>query len=153
MVTDTQSLPLDWELELIDGGRQALSQYRGRVVVLQILSTHCSRCAAIIQMLNRLQRELGMQALAIAVNAEAREKIEEFVRHSGAEFPVAIDTKANVCELLGLPHDKPLFLPVIAFVDRMGTVRGLSCPGTGFFTQAATTFPAMVERLVREEYA
>jgi len=153
MATATQSLPLEWDLEGIDGARLSLSEYRGRVVVLQILSTRCSRCAAIIQMLNRLQRELGIQAMAIAINAEARDKIEEFVRHSGPEFPVAIDTKANVCELLGLPHDKPLFLPVIAFVDRMGTVRGLSCPGTDFFSQAATTFPAMVERLVGEECA
>jgi peroxiredoxin len=153
MASATQRLPLEWELELIDGGRQALSHYRGRVVVLQILSTRCSRCAAIVQMLNLLQREFGIQALALAVNADAREKIDEFVHHSGPEFPVAIDTKPNVCDLLGLPHDRPLFLPVIAFVDRTGTVRGLSCPGTDFFTRAETTFPAMVKKLAREECA
>ena len=73
--------------------------------------------------------------------------IDDFVRHSGPTFPVALDSKKNICDLLGLPPEKPLYLPVIAFLDRGGVIRALSCPGTDFFTQAETTFAALVRKL------
>ncbi|SRR5579871_6862116 len=140
----------EMKLRLLDGTDRMLSDFRGRVVVLQVMSTRCSRCAQIVKLLNDLQRSLEIQPIAIAINAEAREMIDAFVAHSGPEFPVALDSKANLCDLLGLPQDKPLYLPIIAFLDRRGVIRGLSAPGTDFFTQAETTFPAMIRRIEEE---
>jgi hypothetical protein len=132
---------------MLDGTEQRLSQYRGRVVVLQVMSTRCRRCVQIVKLLNGWQQSLGIQPVAIAINAEAREMIGDFVTHSAPEFPVALDSKKNICGLLDLPQDKPLYLPVIAFLDRDGVIRALSCPGTDFFAQAEVTFPAMIRKL------
>ncbi|SRR5258708_6441734 len=147
MAAIAQRAPAEAPLRMLDGAEQSLSQYRGRVVVLQVMSTRCSRCVQIVKLLNALQHDLGIQPIAIAINAEAREMIDDFVTHSTPEFPVALDSKKNICELLGLSADKPLYLPVIAFLDCAGVIRALSCPGTDFFTKAEKSFPAMIRRL------
>lgn len=140
----------DIRLRLPDGSERMLSEYRGRVVVLQVMSTRCVRCAEIVALLNRLRRELAIQPIAIAVNGEARETIAEFAAACAPEFPLALDSKTNVCDLLGLPREHPLAVPVIAFLDRCGVIRGLSAPGTDFFNRAETTFPEMIRRIGEE---
>src|SRR5271154_3951414 len=54
-----------------NGKRIALSSYKGKVVVVQFLSTSCSHCQAMSQMLTRLQAEFGpkgFQAIGVAFN-------------------------------------------------------------------------------------
>ena len=150
MAAVAQKMPAELTLRMMDGQERMLSEYRGRIVVLQVMSTRCGGCVRKIKLLNDLQETFGndcIQPIAVAINTEAPEMIEEFIERSGPRFPVALSSKQNVCEFAGLPQAKPLFLPVILFIDREGVVRGLSCPGTDFFTEAETTFPAMIRRL------
>jgi cytochrome oxidase Cu insertion factor (SCO1/SenC/PrrC family) len=63
-------------LRIVDssGKPLQLTDYRGKVVLVQFLYTTCSHCQATARMLSKLQKELGsqgLQVLGVAFNPEA----------------------------------------------------------------------------------
>src|SRR5258708_34687215 len=96
----------DIALRFADGTEQMLSEHRGRVVVLQVMSTRCTRCSQIVKLLNEWQQTPGIQPIGIAINAEAREMIHDFIARCSPAFPGALDDKHNICTLLGLARDQ-----------------------------------------------
>ncbi len=147
MAAIAQRIPAEMMLHLMDGRSRQLSEYRGRIVILQVMTTRCSRCAGIVKLLNELQRSVNVQPIAIAIDPEAERRLPEFVERTAPEFPVAVSSKTTICELFDLPKERPLYLPVIAFLDKHGAIRGLVAPGTEFFHHAETMFPKFIAKL------
>jgi|SRR5215831_14501546 len=72
----------DLTIEMVSGKSAKLSAYRGKVVVVQFLNTHCIHCQATARMLTKLKGELGTKGLVVfgvGFNEEARDEVKEFV--------------------------------------------------------------------------
>ncbi len=118
------SLPVELALRALDGTEQKLSDYRGRVVILNFWATWCVPCREEMPMLVRLQQEYeGRGVVVIGPSADAPEtqaKIEPFLRELKIGFPVWVGATTEHMERLGLGTA----LPATAVMDRDGRIVG-----------------------------
>jgi peroxiredoxin len=110
----------DFQLLDLDGKPQTLSQYRGRVVLLNFWATWCKPCTtempAMQATYDRL-RDKGFVVLAVN-ELEDDAKVREHIRQYGHTFPVLMDRDNKVANQFGV-----FGLPVSVFIDEQGVVR------------------------------
>src|SRR5947209_738940 len=78
VITDTKPAP-DFELKGIDGKTYKLSEFRGKVVVLNFWATWCPPCRKELPEYAEIQKEYadqGVQFIGIAVDEEGMEKVK-----------------------------------------------------------------------------
>jgi peroxiredoxin len=83
----------DFEIELIDGRVVNLSNYRGKVVVLNFWGTWCPPCRAEMPALQRIWEEYKEKEvifLGIAIYDES-EEVKEFSETYGITYPLGVD--------------------------------------------------------------
>jgi peroxiredoxin len=111
----------DFSLRDLQGGKQTLSAYKGKVVVLNFWSTTCPPCVQELPSLNELhkeQKQAGLLVLGIALDP-AEKPVRELVSKLRLEFPVMLDSNKDVYfDSYGLFGQ-----PVSVIVDRSGLVR------------------------------
>lgn len=107
-------------------GTMRLSQFRGKVVVLEFLLTTCPGCKHSGKILAQLHREYGprgFQVIGLAADPGAASRIPVFAAETGALFPIAVYSDASVRNFLQVPMMLRMSYPQLAFVDRKGNVR------------------------------
>ena len=117
---DRKAPPL--ALRTIEGRALRLSDYRGKVVLLNFWATWCPPCRAEIPDLVRLQREYGprgLQVVGVTYPPERRARVRSFTRRLKVNYPVALGTREIKA---GFTADETLPLTVI--IDREGMIRG-----------------------------
>ena len=90
------------------GARVSLSQYRGRVVVMNLWASWCPPCRAEMPDLQRLwQRYRDRGVTVVGVNeGESPQRAREFAASLGIRFPIWIDERqeyGRVYAALGMP--------------------------------------------------
>ncbi len=114
------STPDDFRLIDLEGKSQSLSQYRGKVVLVNFWATWCKPCTtempAMQTTYDRL-REKGFVVLAIN-ELEDDAKVREHVKQHGHTFPVLMDRDNKVANQFGV-----FGLPVSVFIDEKGVVQ------------------------------
>lgn len=116
---------------LHDGQQKLLSQYRGKVCVVEFLFTTCPHCQHTAQMMSKLQAELGprgFQAIGVAFNPMATMLVPDFVRDYGPTFPIASAERDAVLSYLNLSTMERFVVPQIVIIDRKGVIRAQSPP-------------------------
>ena len=116
----------EFVIKLPDGSQKLLSQYRGKVVVLEFLITTCPHCKEASRVMSRLQAEYGTRGLVcvgVAVNEGAAIRIPAYVQETGANFVGGFSDHAPALEFLKHPANKNFLVPRIAFIDRTGVIR------------------------------
>ena len=75
------------------GRSHSVADYRGRVVLVNFWATWCEPCREEMPSMQRLKERLaGRPFVILAVNyAEAKARVEEFVKRMGFDFPVLLD--------------------------------------------------------------
>ena len=110
----------DFTRQDLAGTRHTLSDYRGRVVLLNFWASWCPPCVHEIPSMSQLNTTLADQPFAIlAVNlGEERQDIEQFVEQHPINFPVLLDPGQR------LPRDWKVFaFPTSYILDKQGRVR------------------------------
>jgi peroxiredoxin len=112
----------DFELENITGESIRLSDFDGRIVVLNLWATWCPPCRDEVPALVRLQEEFGdrsIQVIGVSLDENgARSKVAEFAESFGVNFPTPVDD-GRVQEKYG-----PLsVIPTTYFLDRERNIR------------------------------
>jgi peroxiredoxin len=109
------------------GGKKLdLKQYRGKALVVALISTTCDDCAHTIDFLKIMQAESaaqGLQVVAAAGDDDAAKAIVAFETGHKLNFPLGYLDRAAFIQIANLkPNDRP-FVPVLLFVDPQGMVR------------------------------
>ena len=110
----------DFRLTDLEGKSQSLSQYRGKVVLVNFWATWCKPCTTempAMQMTYDKLRDKGFVVLAIN-ELEDDAKVREHLKQYGHTFPVLMDRDNKVANQFGV-----FGLPVSVFLDKKGVVQ------------------------------
>ncbi len=89
----------------LDGKAQAISQWQGKVLVVNFWASWCPPCRAEMPGFVDLQgkyRDRGLVFVGIALDSP--DKAGAFVRSIGVNYPVLVDQDSSVLDLSGLPY-------------------------------------------------
>ncbi len=117
----------DFTLNDLEGHPVSLSDYRGKVVLLNFWATWCEPCKKEMpEMQAAYERYKDRGFVILAVNFGDRlEEADKFVKHMGLTFPVLLDRKVKVAARYGV-----VSLPVSFFIDPKGIIRQRVFGGT-----------------------
>jgi peroxiredoxin len=147
----------EFTIHLTSGKDIRLSSYRGKVVALLFVSTDCPHCAEVTSFMNSVQKQYearGYQTLAVAFNAMAVMLVDEFIKRTGAVFPVGYSDRDPVYNFLQRSPMLRTYVPISVFIDREGRIRGQYLGDDPFMgpTDAArdNNIRSLVEKLLKE---
>lgn len=84
---------MDFDLPTVDGGRLRLSDFRGRVVILDFFASWCRPCKAAMKKLGKLakaQGKAGVSVIGFSVDKGGVQKVKPFVAKLGIDFPIVM---------------------------------------------------------------
>lgn len=125
----------------VDGNQQSLSQWRGRLLVVNFWATWCAPCKEEMPMFVRAQRAhapKGLQFVGIAVDDAA--KVRQFAEEIGLNYPALIGGYGAM-ELSKSLGNTIMALPFTIVVDPKGNV---------VLTQLGPVREAQIEKLVAD---
>jgi peroxiredoxin len=104
------------------GGTQiSLSDYRGKVVLLNFWATWCSPCRMEIPSLERLyqlRKDKGFEILAVSVDRTSPSKVAAFVANYQMSFPVLVNRQGDVGQRYWTRA-----IPTSFLLDKKGVIR------------------------------
>jgi peroxiredoxin len=107
----------------------SLSTFKGKVVLIQFLDTTCPHCAALSQMLTKLQAEYGrqgFQAFGVAFNKANPAMVRSDTKDHNVGIPVGYAPREQVMGYLGVSVLERLTVPQVMIIDRRGVVQAQS---------------------------
>lgn len=112
-----QSAP-GWSLTALDGKTVSLSDFKGRVVLMNFWATWCPPCREEMPQLIALQKDLGKAGLTVVGISMDQEKeaASAYVTEAGIEFPIVMGTE-SVARVHGVS-----ILPTSFLIDREGRI-------------------------------
>ncbi len=112
----------DFVLPDLEGRPRELSEWNGRVVVLNFWATWCGPCVHEIPMLNELQNafeDRGLQIIGIAIDDP--EQVKHFQTEIPMDYPTLLGQMAAI-EVTRMYGNTSGGLPYTVVIDRAGTV-------------------------------
>ncbi len=110
-------------LKDLQGRTLRLSDYRGKVVLLNFWATWCPPCRAEVPDLVGWQREYrsrGLQVIGITYPPQTTGEVRRFIKRLNVNYPVALGTKETKALF-----DQGETLPITVVIDGEGNVREL----------------------------
>lgn len=136
------------------GGKQInLKQYRGKVVLLALITTTCTECIQSVEIFNRLQKDFGpqgFQMVAAAVNLTAKDDVGPFMERYKVGFPMGYLDKAGTMRVADVPGDKRPYVPIVIFIDRAGVVRFQYFGNDAVMKDEEKSLRAIVDGMVKQ---
>jgi thiol-disulfide isomerase/thioredoxin len=112
--------PFQVEMRDARGRRLRLTDFKGRIVLVDLFASWCAECRVSFPVLDALSREYRARDVEIvAVNLDQRQKdAAAFLAVRPHEMLVLFDPRARLLEAFGAPG-----IPSSYVIDRQGTVR------------------------------
>ncbi len=105
----------------------SLAKHKGKIVVIEILSTTCPHCQDTAQILAKIAQEYapkGVQVQGVAVNDEVDVAgVAKFIRDFKLNFPVGKGNKDQALAFLQHSVMRSFYFPGLVFVDRNGMIQ------------------------------
>lgn len=107
----------DFTLKTLDGDTVSLSDYQGKIVLLNFWATTCGYCVQEMPDLDKLNKEYE-DVVVLAVDVmEKEDKVREFIEDGGYDFDVALDLDGQVAMTYLIPG-----FPTSYFIEEDGTL-------------------------------
>ena len=119
-----KELAPDFVLKDLDGEKVRLTDYRGKVVLLNFSTTWCSHCKKMPPYLNELLRKYGDSGLEI-INVDIQEplkKVRSFAARYDIKYRVLLDERAAAAKAYSIRG-----VPSLILVDKDGTIVCRQC--------------------------
>ena len=136
-----------------DGKKIRLSQYRGKVMLVALISTTCEHCITSMQLLSQLQKEYGprgLQVFAVAADDMAAKMVGPLTRLRQPGFPLGYLDQNTTMQLCDFKREDHPFVPMYMFVDKKGTVRFQYSGDTDFFKAEEKNTRILIEGLLKQ---
>jgi peroxiredoxin len=121
----TLAIGLEFKAVLIGGSPVHLSDYRGKVVLLNIWATWCKPCEEEAPSLERLYQTIkagthgpDFEVLAVSIDARSRDAVLPFQSKFALTFPILFDPDGRVSRLY-----QTTGVPESFVIDRQGMIR------------------------------
>ncbi|MBH0199559.1 MAG: TlpA family protein disulfide reductase [Nitrospira sp.] len=111
----------NFRLRDLDGNLTSLSQFRGKVVLLNFWATWCGPCRVEMPAMEQLYRTYSrreFEILAVSTDPQGAAVTRPFQQKIGLSFPILHDTEMQIGLIYGARS-----LPMTFMVDRQGVVR------------------------------
>ena len=128
-----------------------LKQYRGKSLILIMISTTCKDCIATVGIMSKIQKDLGprgLQVVGAAFDPNAAYTIEPFTQRYKPGFPMGYLDKEAAIKIADMPPGKRPFVPIVLFIDPTGVVRQQYYGDDQVLKQAEKTLPAIAGSFV-----
>ncbi len=105
----------------VNGKKVTLSEYKGKVILLNFWATFCAPCRSEMPSLNNLFlafRDEGLIVLAISTD-DSEKPVQSFIRQTAIAFPVLMDKD----QVVFFDQYRVLGLPTSFIIDRDGIIR------------------------------
>jgi peroxiredoxin len=140
-------------IKLVDGRQILLSQYRGKVVILEFLLTYCKHCQDSSRVLNKLYSQYGPQGLqpvGAAINDMATLYVPQYVRRFEIAYPIGIVPRETAVQFLQHPVVVRMMMPQLVIIDRKGVIRAQYSGDSPLHQNEERNLRAIIEPLLRE---
>lgn len=120
MKNKTQQLAPDFRLLDLNNKEVALTDFKGKPVILFFWASWCPYCRKDIKTLNNMSAEFkksGLEALLVNVG-ESAAKVGSFVKYYNLTFKVLLDKDSGVSESYHI-----LGIPTYILIDKEGRIR------------------------------
>ncbi|MBI3988531.1 MAG: TlpA family protein disulfide reductase [candidate division NC10 bacterium] len=110
----------DFTLPDLDGTTRKLSDYRGKVVLLNFWSTWCTPCRTEMPSMQRSferHKGNGLEILAVSLNVEGKPPVEQFMKELKLTFKALLDPKKEVATIYRI-----YALPTSYVIDKQGKI-------------------------------
>ena len=110
----------DFTLKDINGREFSLSDFRGKVVILDFFATYCAPCKEQVKELRELRERFGEKLVIISISVypgDTDKVLRDYARENGMDWIVARDT-ADVASKYGVRR-----LPTLVVVDPKGYIK------------------------------
>jgi len=110
----------DFSLPDLEGKSQSLSQYRGKIVLVNFWATWCKSCTTEMPAMQTIYSKLRDKGFVILAVNELEEdaKVLEHIKQYGYTYPALMDRDNKVANQFGV-----FGLPVSVFIDQDGRVQ------------------------------
>ncbi len=110
----------DFHLTILDGEETSLSDYRGKVVAVNLWATWCPPCRAELPGMNAVYDAYHEDGFVLlAVNGREEESlVSKFINEEGFTFPVLLDPQGQVMSIYSVYS-----FPTTYIIDRDGVIR------------------------------
>jgi len=113
-----------------DGGKASLSQWKGKVLVVNFWATWCAPCRKEIPDFIRLQESLGSRGVQfVGIAVDEADKVAAFVREVGLNYPTLVG-ELDAVEIARAMGNELGALPYTVVFDRDGNVVQVELGGT-----------------------
>ncbi len=109
----------DFKLTSLDGKEVSLSDYKGKVILVNFWATWCPPCLAEMPDLNKLYvnyKDKGLQILGLSISSRARD-IPKKVKQSGVTYPILLESEPVAAKFGGFGA-----IPQTFIIDKNGKI-------------------------------
>lgn len=137
----------DFEVKLLDGNSQKLSDLKGKIVLLNFWFAACKPCEVEIPSLNQLLEDYGEKGVVVlAAGLDNEEKTKAFAEKKGVKFPIAPDAR-NVVDKYEV-----MTYPTTFLIDAEGVIREVFMGASDFdATYTYSEIKPHLEKLLAKE--
>ncbi len=110
----------DFVLQNVQGETVKLSDFKGKVLLLNFWATWCAACKEEMASMQNLYSTVdGVEVLAISIDRWNEERVQEYVKKNNLTFPVLLDQDQEVRKQYFV-----MGLPTSYLIDGEGKIRG-----------------------------
>jgi|SRR6516164_5337912 len=110
----------DWQLTDVEGKTMKLSDFRGKVVILDFWATWCPPCRAEIPGFVEIQKKYadkGFTMIGVSLDREGPSVVKPFIARFGMNYPVVMGNQKVAADYGGITA-----IPTTFIIDRQGYI-------------------------------
>lgn len=113
------------EIATVDGKQIKVHEQKGKVVLIDFMTTTCPTCKHASAGIQKVYQELaakGFAPVAVALDVGAPFMLFGYKQQFRLTFPLGVASREKVTQYLDHPASKPMLVPTMVLLDRKGRI-------------------------------